>query len=212
MKERSDVTVTRNSDLNTRCLSAVDYSKKMFSHIVPNMILLLHAMGAVYQVGWEKSCGCKRQKPPTLCFFVLWSLMYDNRVSFRVSGSRLPNWLMCNLQFHDLSLNIVQNKTLHVDMSGKMGQNLFWTRYGCSLLQTVSTPISFLAWLVHNICILTLQVLSPSYIHDRDIPKEAPQNIQHLWRYLLQSRYGLLHYAILISQTGLVIFLSTYLI
>ena len=29
---------------------------------------------------------------------------------------------------------------------------------------------------------------------------------------VLQSRYGLLHYANLISQTGLVIFFSTYLI
>ena len=36
----------------------------MFSYIVPNIILLLHAMGTVYQVGWEKSCGCNRQKPP----------------------------------------------------------------------------------------------------------------------------------------------------
>ena len=52
-------------------------------------------------------------------------------------------------------------------------KNLFWTRFGCSLWQTVSTPISFLAWLVNNICILTLQV--PFYIHNRDIPKKAPQ-------------------------------------
>ena len=32
------------------------------------------------------------------------------------------------------------------------------------------------------------------------------------YMYVLQSQYGLLHYAILISQTGLVIFFSTYLI
>ena len=50
-------------------------------------------------------------------------IFYDNRVSFRMSGSRLPNWLTCNLQFDDLSLNIVQNNTLHVDMSGKMGHS-----------------------------------------------------------------------------------------
>ena len=56
-------------------------------------------------------------------------ISYHNRVSFRVSGSRLPNWLMCNLQFHDLSLNIVQNKTLHVDMSGKMGHST-WSCLG----------------------------------------------------------------------------------
>ena len=29
------------------------------------MTLSLHAMGAVYQVGWEKNCGCNAQKPPT---------------------------------------------------------------------------------------------------------------------------------------------------
>ena len=36
----------------------------MFSYIVPNVTLLLHAVGAVYQVGWERSCGCNGQKPP----------------------------------------------------------------------------------------------------------------------------------------------------
>ena len=28
------------------------------------MTLSLHAAGAVYQVGWEKNCGCNAQKPP----------------------------------------------------------------------------------------------------------------------------------------------------
>ena len=65
-----------------------------------------------------------------MALFWIW-ISYDNRVSFRVSGSRLPNWLMCNLQFHDLSLNIVQNKTLwvHVDMSGEMGHST-WSCLG----------------------------------------------------------------------------------
>ena len=36
----------------------------MFSYIVPNITLLLHAVGAVYQVGWERSCGCNGQKLP----------------------------------------------------------------------------------------------------------------------------------------------------
>ena len=36
----------------------------MFSYIVPNITLLLHAVGAVYQVGWEQSCGCNGQKLP----------------------------------------------------------------------------------------------------------------------------------------------------
>ena len=36
----------------------------MFSYIVPNVTLSLHAVGAVYQIGWERSCGCNGQKPP----------------------------------------------------------------------------------------------------------------------------------------------------
>ena len=27
-------------------------------------MLSLHEVGAVYQVQWERSCGCNRQKPP----------------------------------------------------------------------------------------------------------------------------------------------------
>ena len=36
----------------------------MFSYIIPNVTLSLHEVGAVYQVGWERSCGCNGQKPP----------------------------------------------------------------------------------------------------------------------------------------------------
>ena len=36
----------------------------MFSYIVPNVTLSLHEVGAVYQVQWERSCGCNRQKLP----------------------------------------------------------------------------------------------------------------------------------------------------
>ena len=36
----------------------------MFSYIVPNVTLSLHEVGAVYQVGWERSCRCNGQKPP----------------------------------------------------------------------------------------------------------------------------------------------------
>ena len=36
----------------------------MFSYIVPNIALSLHEVGAVYQVQWERSCGCNGQKPP----------------------------------------------------------------------------------------------------------------------------------------------------
>ena len=36
----------------------------MFSYIIPNVTLLLHAVGTVYQVGWEKNCGCNGQKLP----------------------------------------------------------------------------------------------------------------------------------------------------
>lgn len=49
----------------------------MFSHIVPNMTLLLHTMGAVYQVGWENSCGCSGQKLPA---FVELVTHHDNHV------------------------------------------------------------------------------------------------------------------------------------
>ena len=37
----------------------------MFSYIVPNVILSLHEVGAVYQVQWERDCGCNGQRPPT---------------------------------------------------------------------------------------------------------------------------------------------------
>jgi hypothetical protein len=43
-------------------------------------------------------------------FWIL--ISYDNRVSFRVSGSILPGWLMCNFQFHDKSLNMTQKQWL----------------------------------------------------------------------------------------------------
>ena len=36
----------------------------MFSYIVPNVTLSLHAVGALYQIGWEQNCGCNGQKPP----------------------------------------------------------------------------------------------------------------------------------------------------
>ena len=36
----------------------------MFSYIVPNVTLSLHAVGALYQIGWERNCGCDGQKPP----------------------------------------------------------------------------------------------------------------------------------------------------
>ena len=36
----------------------------MFSYIVPNVTLLLHAVGTAYQVGWERSCRCNGQEPP----------------------------------------------------------------------------------------------------------------------------------------------------
>ena len=57
-----------------------------------------------------------------------------------------------------------------------------------------------------------------SILHEHGIPQQtaAKENLDRWFHpnkpQLLQSWYGLLHYAILISQTGLVIFLSTYLI
>ena len=38
----------------------------MFSYIVPNVALSLHAVGALYQTGWEQSCGCNGQKLPVV--------------------------------------------------------------------------------------------------------------------------------------------------
>ena len=49
----------------------------MFSYIVPNVTLSLHMVGTVYQVGWERSCGCNGQKPPT---FVKLVAHCDNHV------------------------------------------------------------------------------------------------------------------------------------
>ena len=49
----------------------------MFSYIVPNKVLSLHTVGTVYQVGWEKSCRCNGQKPPT---FVELVTHHDNHV------------------------------------------------------------------------------------------------------------------------------------
>ena len=145
---------------------------------------------------------------------LFWILIpYHNRVSFRVSGSRLPCWLMCNFQFHDKRLNMIQKEWLtswHVRKNGtfhlilprdpllwpsqclsllcvipnqkkRHRKILFWWRYGCSSWQTVSTPISFVAWLVHTICILTCQI--PSYMPNGDIPKKRHRNNQYWWRY-----------------------------
>ena len=36
----------------------------MFSYIVPNVTLSLHKVGMVYQVQWERNCGCNGQRPP----------------------------------------------------------------------------------------------------------------------------------------------------
>ena len=36
----------------------------MFSYIVPNVVLSLHEVGAVYQVQWEQNCGCNGQRLP----------------------------------------------------------------------------------------------------------------------------------------------------
>ena len=49
----------------------------MFSYIIPNIALSLHAVGAVYQIGWEKHCGCNGQQPPV---FVELVARRDNHV------------------------------------------------------------------------------------------------------------------------------------
>ena len=42
----------------------------MFSYIVPNVVLSLHEVGAVYQVQWERNCGCNGQRPPVFAELV----------------------------------------------------------------------------------------------------------------------------------------------
>ena len=54
-----------------------EFFQKMFLYIVPNATLLLHAVGAMYQVGWERSCRCNGQKPPV---FVKLVARRDNHV------------------------------------------------------------------------------------------------------------------------------------
>ena len=144
-------------------------------------------------------------KTRSLCGMFLALITYDNRVSFRVFASRLPWWLMCNFQFHDLKsendtetmvdkLRYQEKGLFHLIMPKDLllrhsqclpllcmitnqkkrhRKILFWWRYGCSLWQTVSTPVSFMAWLAHMICILTSQM--PSYMPNGDMPKKAPQ-------------------------------------
>ena len=50
---------------------------------------------------------------------------------------------------------------------------MFWWRYGCSLLTTVSTTFSIAPQLTFIFCNLTLQ--RPSYLPNKAIPKKAPQ-------------------------------------
>ena len=49
----------------------------MFSYIVPNVTLSLHAVGAAYQVQCERCCGCNGQKPPVVTELVT---HHDNHV------------------------------------------------------------------------------------------------------------------------------------
>ena len=67
----------RQHRLSLRRLSAADFLGKMFSYIVPKVTLLLHAVGALYQVGWERDCGCNGQTPPA---FVELVARRDNHV------------------------------------------------------------------------------------------------------------------------------------
>ena len=56
--------LNRQHRLIPKDVSALRISEEMFSYIVPNVTLSLHAVGAVYQIGWEQNCGCNGQKPP----------------------------------------------------------------------------------------------------------------------------------------------------
>ena len=51
--------------------------KKKFSYIVPNTNLSLHAVGAAYQVDWERTCRCNGLVAPTLIKLVA---KHDNHV------------------------------------------------------------------------------------------------------------------------------------
>ena len=54
----------RRHHLIPKDVSALQILKEMFSYIVPNVTLSLHAVGALYQIGWERNCGCNGQKLP----------------------------------------------------------------------------------------------------------------------------------------------------
>ena len=53
-----------NTVLSLKTSQRCGFSKEMFLYIVPNVILSLHEVGAVYQVQWERDCGCNGQRPP----------------------------------------------------------------------------------------------------------------------------------------------------
>ena len=55
----------------------MDFLEEMFSYIVPNVTLSLHAVGALYQIGWERNCGCNGQRPPVFMELVA---RHDNHV------------------------------------------------------------------------------------------------------------------------------------
>ena len=59
---------------------------------------------------WWAAISPPKQDCSVALFLIL--ISYDNRVSFSVSGSRLPCWLMCNFQFNDRSLNMIQKEWL----------------------------------------------------------------------------------------------------
>ena len=96
-------------------------------------------------------------------------------ISWATSTSRHSEWHSVIIRNQTTSRHsewhsvIIRNQTTEK----RHRTNLIWQRYGCSLWQTVSPPISFLAWLVHNVCIWALHI--PSCIHNRDIPKKVPQ-------------------------------------
>ena len=88
------------------------------------------------------------------------SFLIDQAHTLTIRMKLVTNWMERLYQNGAEPVNFTTEQSSHIDhllgcieSRDNSRTNLIWQRYGCSLWQTVSTPISFLAWLVHNICI-----------------------------------------------------------
>ena len=93
-------------------VSVLQITQEIFSYIVPNVALSLHAVGAVYQVGWEKNCGCNGQKPPI--FVELVAVGKAAAQDIGLSERRILTELLIAEIFKELGLNKSDDKRLRL--------------------------------------------------------------------------------------------------